>query len=96
MPHVPRGPFLAVYDRIHVFIIFLHFLHTLNSADVWMRILRCEYPSMAAPGVFLAPRQRHQLFRRTAKQLLSIRITDDYYEFSEAQENEFRNECVRI
>ena len=31
---------------------------------------------MAGPGSFLAPGQQHQLFRRTAKDLLSLRLVD--------------------
>lgn len=98
VPQVPSRSFMVAS---HALFLFLHFPTTFNSANVWVRILRREYPSMAAPDSLPAPHQQHQLFRRTAKELLSIRITDHYFDLSEAREvarlkDEFRHECIKI
>jgi len=56
---------------------------------------------MAGPGSFLAPGQQHQLFRRTAKDLLSLRLVDVNPETRRERElrrleEQFRDECVAL
>jgi len=56
---------------------------------------------MAGPGSFLAPGQQHQLFRRTAKGLLSLRLVDVNPETRRERElrrleEQFRDECVAL
>lgn len=71
----------------------------LLSVDPWLRLLQRDFPSMAVPGSFVGQQQQHQLFHRTAKELLSIRIAGVNPKFREEREvqrlkKEFRGKIV--
>lgn len=71
-------PPIRVADFLH-----LHFSFRLDpyaSANPWARLLRRDFPSMADPSFVLSHDQHHQLFHRTAKIILSLRLVDANHE----------------
>lgn len=70
-----------------------------HSADPWRHLLRRYFPSMAAPGAFPGHQQQHQIFRRTARELLGLRISGANPAMREKREvrrleEEFRNQYI--
>lgn len=70
LSHLPPGPYHPIP----------------HSADPWKHIFQRESPNMGAPGFFIAHAQQQQLFRRTTKELLHLRLMDADPKFRKMRE----------